>query len=237
MRRRRRRKGEATDAAAVPKGKPRARPERKAARGRSRSRGGRFRRRRRRHIIRGFCLRLLLRRGRAPERELRRRRGPAEPNEGVAGAAADPSNPERGVAGAGADPPNPNEGVAGAAATAAAALEDAAAFPTESTPPTGERLAGAAPNGDAANAADAGGAAGTPAPLPAFSRSSFSASCALAYPRWPSPGTPRRTRRSPPRVSGVPSLSPPSIRGAEPPRTRAARRRRARRRRRRPPQP
>ena len=62
------------------------------------------------------------------------------------------------------------------------ALEDAAAFPTESTPPTGERLAGAAPNGDAANAADAGGAAGAPAPLPAFSRSSFSASCALAYP-------------------------------------------------------
>ena len=106
----------------------------------------------------------------------------APPNENFAGAGADRPNPNEGVAGAGADPPNPNEGVAGAGATAAAALEDAAAFPTESTPPAGERLAGAAPNGDAANAADAGGAAGTPAPLPAFSRSSFSASCALAYP-------------------------------------------------------
>jgi hypothetical protein len=89
--------------------------------------------------------------------------------------------PNENFAGAGADPPNPNEGVAGAAATAAA-LEDAAAFPNESTPPAGERLAGAAPNGDAANAADAGGAAGDGAPPPAFSRSSFSASCALAYP-------------------------------------------------------
>ena len=104
----------------------------------------------------------------------------APPNENFAGAAADPPNPNEGVAGAAADPPNPNE----ASPAPPRPRRWRSKTPRRSRPkhPTGERLAGAAPNGDAANAADVAGAAGAPAPLPAFSRSSFSASCALAYP-------------------------------------------------------
>ena len=88
-------------------------------------------------------------------------------------------------AGAGADPPKPNEGVAGAAANEALEFEDSVVVPNEPNPPAGGGLAGAAPKGDVvdvAGAAGVGAGAGAAPPPAAFSRSSFSASCALAYP-------------------------------------------------------
>ena len=80
----------------------------------------------------------------------------------------------------------PNAGVAAAAVAAALNPPKPEGFAGVANAPDANELddvvdAAAAPNGDVV-AADVAGAAGAPAPLPAFSRSSFSASCALAYP-------------------------------------------------------